>query len=126
MTDNLNFWSAKNYMKRDASTGSTNLSPPTTLSLGNYVTKLTVPHNLGIVPFFKLYYEAAKDGIIWESMSTRSQGAASNPSNPSSDVPYLIGYADTTNLTIELGFYSNTLTGTYPVYYVIYKDYGLA
>ena len=111
-------------MKRDVSTGSATFNPPTTSYLGNYVTTLVVPHNLGIVPFFRLYYEGGKDGIIWETMSTRNQGAATNPID-GADMPYLVGYADTVNLTIELGFYSNGLTGTYPVYYVIYKDYGL-
>lgn len=128
MSGNSEFTSLKNYMKRDLSTGTTAMAAPSVLKYGSvYTTTLTIPHNLGIVPFFELYYEPFKNGIIWEAgLGTRSQSSVVNPSNPAgASGPYLVGYADTSNLTIELGYGGSTLTGTYTVYYVIYKDYGL-
>lgn len=128
MTTNLNFWSGKNYMKRDSSSGSTSIAAPATLAFGGnvYVTQYTVTHNLGYVPFFKVFYEPFKDNVIWEPMASRNQGSAFNPRNTSTTGPYLLAWATTTTLIIELGYTNNTLTGTYPIYWVIYKDYGIA
>lgn len=124
---NLYFWSGKNYMKRDATTGSQPVAAPVTLAYGQYVTQTVITHDLGIIPFFRIFYEPFKDGVIWEALGTRNQQFATNPRNQAGVTgPYLIGFPETTTLTIELGYSSNTLTGTYPIYYVIYKDYGIA
>lgn len=124
---NINFWTAKNYMKRDTSTGSQSVAAPVTSEyLGLiFVTRTVITHNLGFVPYFSLFYEPFKDGVVWEPLGTRNGAEAINPRNTSITGPYLLGWADTTTLTIEIGYNTNTLTGTYPIYYVIYRDYGL-
>lgn len=127
MTGGINFWSGKNYMKRDSTTGSTSIGAPKTLSYGGavYITQYTVTHNLGYVPFFSLFYEPFGDGVIWEALATRSQSSATNPRNTAQTGPYCLGFASTTTLTIEIGYSSNTLSANYPIYWVIYKDYQL-
>ena len=127
MTDNLNFWSGKNYMKRDAFTGTQAIAAPVTPAYTTqYMTQAVITHNLGITPFFNIFYEPFKDGVIWEALGTRNQGNVFNPNNTAQTGPYLLGFADTTTLTVELGYTTNGLTGTYTIYYVIYKDYGIA
>lgn len=125
--NNIYFWTQKNYMKRDTSTGSQNVAAPSTSVYAGalFVTRTTIIHNLGIVPFFNIYYEPFGDGVIWEALGTRSQGFTLNPRNTATFGPYCIAWADSTILTIEVGYFSNTLTGTYPIYYIIYRDYGL-
>ena len=115
-------------MKRDISTGSQNFAAPvTSVYLGSqYVTRVTISHGLGIVPFFSLHYEPFADGVVWEALGSRSQGRVQNPRIPANYGPYLIGWADTSNIYIELGYIANTLTGTFPVYYTIYRDYGIS
>lgn len=125
---NINFWSEKNYLKRDASTGSTSIAAPATSAyLGSlYITQLSIPHGLGIVPYHKVYYEPFQDGIIWEEAGSRNIGNFINPTNTAQSGPYCISWVDTLAVTIEIGYTANTLTGTYPVYCVIYKDYAIA
>lgn len=125
--NNVTFWSGKNYMKRDISSGQDNLAAPSILLFSaNYTTQKVITHNLGIVPFFDVYYEPFKDGVIWEAgIGARSNASVVNPRNTAQTGPYCLGYADETTLTIEIGYLDATLTGTYPVYWVIYKDYGL-
>lgn len=127
---NLDFTSDKNYLKRDVSTGSTDLAAPSTLSFGGlqYTTRYTIDHNLGYIPLFNTYYEPFKDGVIWpQGLSTRLVGSAENPTGGSPAFgPYLIAWATTTQLIIELGYVTNALTGTFPVYWIIYRDYELA
>lgn len=114
-------------MKRDVSSGTVSVAAPVTPAfVTQYATQTVITHNLGIVPFFDLYYEPFKDNIIWEALGSRSQASTVNPSNTAQFGPYLLGFADTTTLTVELGYNANTLTGTYPIYYTIYRDYGLA
>lgn len=128
MTDFLNFFSGKNYMKRDASSDSAELDPPSTSMYSGlvYVTQYVVTHNLGYIPFFTVFGELYGDGIIWEAIGSRNQERTINPSDTTSYGPYLMAWADDTTLTIELGYTSNTLTGTFPVYWNIYKDYDIA
>jgi hypothetical protein len=90
-----------------------------------YVTNLTIPHNLGYAPVFRFYYEPFNDGIIWPPLTDRSQGEAFNPSNNAVTGPGLIAWVDSTNLYLQLFYPNNTLTGTFPVYWVIYKDFQL-
>lgn len=125
MTAGINFTSAKNYMKRDASSGTQSVAAPVTSAFGglNFITTTTIAHNLGSIPFFRLYYEPFKDGIVWPGLGSRGAASATNPTNTAQTGPYLIGWADSTNLTLELGYFTNGLTGTYTIYYVIYKDY---
>lgn len=123
----LNFWSGKNYLKRDISSGSASMAAPATSAYGGtlFITQLTIPHTLNQIPMFNVYYEPFKDGVLWEPLATRSQSSAINPRNTAQTGPYSIAWPSSTGLTIEIGYSSNSLTGTYPVYYVIYRDYAI-
>lgn len=124
---NINFWSEKNYLKRDTSTGSQSIAAPVTPGLfGLYVTQLIIPHTLGIIPYHKIYYEPFQDGVIWEATASRLNPTFINPRNTAQSGPYCISWPDNLSVTIELGYNANTLTGTYPIYYVIYRDYAIA
>lgn len=126
MTNYINFWSGKNYMERTPICGTVQMSPPTTERYGVfYVSDTTIAHNLGFVPFFMTYYEPFGDSVIWPNMGTRAGGSVTNPNNSSQLGPCLISWADSTNLYLELVYYTNTLTGTFPVYYITYYNYGL-
>lgn len=119
------FTSQKNSMKR-AISGTLNMAAPTTSAyVLLYVTNATIPHNLGYVPAFRYYYEPFGDGVIWPPLSGRPDGNAQKPTNTSIQGPGIIGWADSTNLYLQLFASSNTFTGTFPVYYVVYKDYTL-
>lgn len=127
MSGQINFWSEKNYMKRFTA-GTTSIAAPVTSAYNGslYITQYTVTHDLGYVPFFSVQYEGFQNGIIWEPLGTRLAGEAINPTNTSDTGPYCVAWADTTTMTIEIGYFANTLTGTYPIYWVIYYDYGIA
>lgn len=124
--NNVNFWTAKNYMKRDLS-GSTSIAAPTTLygTGGYYRTTFTVLHNLGTIPFFRVYYQPFKDGVIYPAQGNRIIGSIEKIDNSGSIGPICLANPTSSNLTIEVGFQNNTLTGTFPIYWVIYRDYGL-
>lgn len=121
------FTSQKNTLRRDPSSGTTKMAAPTTSAYSGsiYVTNLTIPHNLGYVPIFRYYYEPFNDGIIWPNLTTRSTGFATNPNNNVQTGPGIIGWADSTNLYLQLYYYLNTLGRTTPVYWVIYRDFAL-
>lgn len=125
---NINFWTQKNYMKRDSSTGTVNMAAPVTSAYGGTIfrTQQTVTHDLGYIPFFVVYYEPFLDNVVWPAMGSRLVGDATNPRSTSHFGPYLLAWADTIFLHLEIGYFTNTLTGTYPVYYNIYRDYGIA
>lgn len=123
----LFFTSNKNYMKRDVSTGSTSLAAPVTSAYGGsvYVTNYTFSHTLAMNPTFRVLYEPFKDGVIWPAMGSRQIGSVSNPNNLSQSGPGLIAWPGTNQITIQLFYFTNSLTGTYPVYFVPYRDYAL-
>lgn len=125
MSNNIFFTSAKNYMKQDASSGSANIAAPVTSAYSGYifVTNYIVNHNLGYVPMYRVYYEPFKDGVIWPVLGTRFDEEAFNPQNTALTGPGLFAYATSTQLNIQIYYINNTLTGTYPIYWVIYKDY---
>jgi hypothetical protein len=112
-------------MKRDPSSGSTSLAAPSTYvgSLLLYVTNYTLTHNLGSIPVFRAYYEPFGDGVVWPPMGTRSAGETINPRNTLVTGPGLFVYPTTTTIQFQLYYSANTLTGTFPLYYIVYKDY---
>lgn len=130
MNPNLTiFWtSEKNYMKR-ATYGSTNLAAPSVSEYSGYLktTTYTVNHELGFIPLFRVYYQPFQDGIIWPAMGARLNRIIPNPTNLTGSFgPGLIAWPpDENNLSIQLFYEDNTLTGTFPVYWVIYQDYQL-
>lgn len=118
--------SERNVLKRDSSSGNTRLAPPATLAYGGlYVTNYTVAHSLGYAPVFRYYLEPFGDGIIWPPLADRVTGYSTNPLNLSDTGPAITAWADETNLYLQLFYYDPSLTATYPVYWVIYKDYPL-
>jgi hypothetical protein len=128
-TTKLFFDSRFNYMKRDVSTGSANLAAPSVVGpppLYLYTTTYTVTHNLGIVPFFAVYYEPFADGVIYVARGARQNYKYYNPRNLAAYGAYLVASATTTQLSIEIGSDVNTLPSPIPVYWIIYKDYGVA
>jgi hypothetical protein len=120
--------STKNVLKRDESSETANMDAPATAYYDGYLykTTLTIPHNLGYVPVYRYYYEPFGDGVIWPPLTDRNSRFARNPQDLTDLGPGLIAWADSTNLYLELFYFDNTLTGTYPVYYVIYKDFDLS
>lgn len=120
--------SRKNTMKRDPSSGVVNIAAPTTVAyVLNYVSPtVSISHNLGYVPAFRVSMEPFKDGVIWPPLSGRVDGNAQNPTNTSIQGPTVIAWVDSTNLYLQLFASSNTFTGTYPVYFVIYRDFRLS
>lgn len=126
-TGNVLFWSGKNYLKRDPSSGSASIAAPVTSQFGGtvYTTQFSVNHNLGYPPLFRVYYEPFGDGVIWPAFGSRNLGFATNPLNTSATGPYALGISADNTLTIEIGYFNNTLTGTYPIYWVLYRDYAL-
>lgn len=121
MTSPIFFTSARNYMKRDPSSGSTSMAAPATNVSGYYVTNLVITHNLGFLPVFKVGYEPFKDGIIWPPMGNRNGASITSPIDGTTRGPVLLVWPTATTLTIQLFYTDNTLTGTYPVYWDIYK-----
>lgn len=111
---------AKNYMKRAPSSGSANVTAPSSLAVwGNYVTTYTVPHGLSYIPEVRVYYEPTADGRVWPASGNRftQYGDGLNVG----DI-LCTWEIDSTNLTIYLES-ATTETGTIPVYWVIYLDY---
>lgn len=123
---NLFFYTGKNYMKRDTTTQTLTMAAPVTGYNGSFVTRSVITHSLGIIPMFELAYEGFKDGVIWPAMGDRIVNNPLNPRNTATTGPSLLAWPTTTTLTVELGYPVNTLTGTYPVYVTIYRDYGIA
>lgn len=124
---NINFWTEKNYMKRDTSSGATSIAAPVTAygTGGYYRTTFSIFHDLGEIPFFRVYYEPFKDGVIYPAQGSRIEGEVQKVDNSANFGPVCFGNPTATILTIEIGFDDNTLTGTYPIYWAIYRDYQL-
>lgn len=128
MSGPIFFTSKRNYLKRDPSSGSTNMAAPVTPAYtleGLFVTNFTVTHNLGFVPLVRVAYEPFADGIIWPPMGSRLGGFAVNPTNTAAKGPGLIVWPTSTTLQLQLFFNANTLIGTFPTYFTIYKDFAL-
>jgi hypothetical protein len=127
MSETIFFTSNRNYMKRDASSGSSTMAAPTTSAYGGYIyiTNKTITHNLGFIPVLRAYYEPFGDGVIWPAMGQRLSQSVVNPLNTAVTGPGLICWPTTTTLTLQLFYGTNHLTGPFPVYWVIYKDYQL-
>lgn len=103
------------------------MAAPVTSAYGGliYVTNHTIPHNLGYSPLFRVYMEPFKDGVIWPPLTDRVVQISSNPTNLAQSGPGIHAWVDSTNLYLQLFYTNNTLTGTYPVYWVIYRDFPL-
>lgn len=125
------FRSDKNYMKRDPSSGQTvMLGPNVSQYFGNfYIREFTVTHGLGYVPFFRAFYEPYQDGVLYPIIHDTDY-VLSNPINDFVSfldaAPTLMAEADEMTLKFTLHFPNNSLAAaSFPVYWVIYKDFGL-
>lgn len=122
------FTSQKNYMKRDSSSGSDTMLGPNTNETFYYTRDYTIDHNLGITPLFRVYYEPYNDGRVMEAYND-GQGYFSDPINTyggTEDAPVCFTKADNNQLTITLYFLDSSLSASsFPIYWVIYRDYGL-
>lgn len=114
-------------MKRNGGDTLVNMAAPTLSAYGGslYVTTLPIPHGLGFNPQYRYSYEPFGDGVIWPQLVSRLGGFAINPNNHAQDGPGIIAWVDETNLYLQLFYFNNTLTGTYPVYYNTYRDFAL-
>ena len=124
------FISTRNYMKKDQSSGTGTMQGPSTSKyFGNlYITQMVVNHNLGYTPLFRVYYEPYRDNRVMEAFQDNAWYLPETPNatRVNAIAPTCMTWADENNLYIELNFNSNSLSGyTYPVYWTIYKDYGL-
>lgn len=123
------FDSRKNYLTRDNSSGSTNMSGPSVSAYSGYIftSNLVINHNLGYVPLFRVYYEPFGDGTVFPGITLRrSQRAFNLLPTGTSDGPGMIYWADKNTVTIQLFYTDASLVNkTFPVYYVIYKDIAL-
>lgn len=131
MSGNFQFISNRNYMKKDPSSGTGTIAGPSvSYFFGNYYKTIrTIPHNLNYTPLFRVYYEPFLDGKVMEAFQD-TNGSLPNPPNGvriTNDGPTLLAWADSTNLYIELNFIDASLAGNnYPIYWTIYKDFGLS
>lgn len=115
-------------MKRSSVSGSSTMSGPNTDKIFSFRSYKTIPHNLGYVPLFRLYYEPYIDGRIMEAYNDSQNWIGPDPNNfiGPETAPTVFAYADEFNLYVELVFIDGSLSAnTYPIHYVIYRDYGV-
>lgn len=124
------FTSQKNFMKRDSSSGSdTMLGPNTSRFFGSFYTRdYAINHNLGYAPMFRAFYEPYGDGRIMEIYNDTQYWLADPPNDFTGTevAPTIMALSGTNTLTLRMFFINNTLeTVSYPIYWVIYRDYGM-
>lgn len=130
MSDTL-FTSDKNFMKRNpASAASTIEGPNVSTYFGVYFrSNKTFDHNLTYAPLHRTFYEPFLDGKIFECFQDSARGLP-NPINGTSVsyvAPVILSWVDDMQLHMEAYFENNSLASNdYPVYAVIYNDYGLS
>lgn len=128
---NFQFISTRNYMKKDiASSGTSSLAGPSvSFYFGNgYKSTLTIPHNLGYVPLFRVYYEPYRDGRVMEAFQDNAWYLPETPNATriNAIAPTLMAWADQINLYVVLYFTDSTLSAyNFPIYHTVYKDYGV-
>lgn len=129
--DGVLFRSDRNFMKRDPSSGSqVMLGPNVSQYFGNlYIRELVVHHGLGYVPFFRAYYEPYQDGVLYPVVQDTQwylKPVINSFTDFTETAPTLAAEATTEDLILTLHFPFNTLAAnSFPVYWVIYKDFGL-
>lgn len=117
-------------MKRHSSSGADTMNGPNVSRFfGSYYTRdYEVTHGLGYVPLYRAYYEPYVDDKIFEAFQD-TQYYFSNPINTyggNEDAPTMLVWADTQKLYLRLYFTtSNLSTVAFPIYWVIYQDYGV-
>lgn len=112
------FTTTKNYLKRDASTGTATVSAPSTLVSGLYRTEYTIVHDLGYVPLVRVYFESEDNDVIFPACGSTVAGFA--PGIAVGDT--LCTFEVTTTTLVVILFASSSQTGSRDIYWVIYKD----
>jgi len=120
MTD-LSLFGEKNYLKRDATSGTTSITAPSTLTAwGNYITTYNVVHGLGYIPQVRVFFEdSATDGKVYPAGGRRLAGTY--PGIGGTPI-FCLWEADETSLSIILESFSSQ-SGSRNIYWVIYKDF---
>lgn len=122
--------SDKNYMKRNPASTHTTMLGPDTLRFGGswYTRDKVIPHTVKKPPLVRVFYEPFGDGKLYEAIQD-SQNFLTNPPNTyggTQDGPTLMVSFDADNLYLRMFFPNNTKAAvSYPIYYVIYWDYGM-
>lgn len=119
----------RNYMKRDPISSSTDMAGPNELKFAYYRRVLTINHNLKYVPMVRVYYEPYLDGTIMEAYTDTQKWIGPTPNNfvGPETAPTCFFTVSENTLEIELWFIDATLANNlYKVYWVIYRDYGVA
>lgn len=117
-------------MKKDPSSG-IDIMPGPSISFffgSGYKSVYVVHHNLKYTPLFRVYYEPYIDNKVMEGFQDTAWFLPDTPNDIrlTPVAPTLIAWADDDNLYIELNFTDATLAGNnYPIYWTIYKDFGL-
>lgn len=125
------FRSDRNFMKRDDSSGTDiMLGPNSSFYFGNgYIREYVINHNLGYVPFFRAFYEPYGDGHLYpvvQDSSWHLKPVINSFTDFTETAPTIAAEADEVNLTLTLYFTDNSKAAVeYPIYWVIYKDFGL-
>lgn len=124
------FRSDRNFMKRDAISNSILMNGPNESRYygSAYIRRVTINHNLGYAPFFRVFFEPYLDGKVFPALSD-SDWALANPINNSGGdnaAPVIMAEADEMTLVLTLVYPDSSKAGNqYPVHYIIYRDYGL-
>lgn len=123
----IQFTSAKNYMKR-AYSDSTSMPGPSVDKAFFFISTYVVPHNLGSATPYRAFYEPFRDGRIFEALQD-AQAYFSDPINTyggAATAPVLLAEITDSALTFTLNFQDGSLSAlNFPIYWVIYGDYAL-
>lgn len=118
----IGFSTDSNYLKR-----SNDFTGTTTVTLPAYGDSVTHPvtHSLGYIPQFEVFVDIDNDGTIWssEKVDQYTDSSLSGTEDPAS--PQVSYWSTTTELVIRLDNFTNPVaSGTRPIYWIIYLDYG--
>jgi hypothetical protein len=95
------------------------MDKPATPSGFNYVSSLTITHNLGYVPLVRAFYDPDSIGTIYP-VNGQSGTQTAGPTS----LPFWFYIDDITSTQVIFkceGF--SLLSGTFPIYYRIYLDF---
>lgn len=130
---NFQFISTRNYMKKDPSSSDENQTmkgPSVSFYSGAaYKSSKVINHGLGYTPLYRVYYEPYRDGRVVEGFQDTAYFLPATPNDVriTPVAPTLLAWADEDNLYINLYYTDNTLAGDdFPIYWTIYKDFGLS
>lgn len=124
----LQFTSNKNYMKRHPATTSFMMDGPNTFLPFKYVRNVSIPHDMGRPPFYRVAYEPFNDGKVFLATINSDTGLRDPINGTGTQIaPCLLAKSTASEVVLTMYYFDASLaSNTYPVHCVIYKDYGLA